>query len=287
MNTMKNAKIGIIGTGWVGGSYAKEFIARGFNPICYSLDQQYIANKEKIKNCDYVLIAVPSPTTPNGFDDSIVREAVKLVGKGKTAIIKSTVIPGTTNSIQAENPDIFVMHSPEFLTEVTANDDTMHPKRNIVGISKDNDEYRARAKEFLSFSANAPYNAICSATEAEFIKYARNCVGYIRIIFYNLLFDVAKKAGADWEKIREAIAMDPDNGPTYTQPVHKGGRGAAGNCFIKDYAAFTQYYEKMLDDKSGVEVLKSIEKKNLELLLKSKKDFELLKGVYGENIIKK
>jgi len=42
----------------------------------------------------------------------------------------------------------------------------------------------------------------------------------------------------------------------------------------------------MLDDKLGNEVLKSIEKKNLELLLKSKKDLQLLKGVYGENVIK-
>jgi len=281
-----NLKIGIIGTGWVGGSYAKEFISRGFEPICYSLEPEYVGNKEKIKECDYVLIAVPSPTTPNGFNDSIVREAVKLVGKGKTAIIKSTVIPGTTNSIQDENPDIFVFHSPEFLTEATAEQDTTHPKRNIVGIAKENEEYRARAEEFLSISAVAPYNTICSAVEAEFIKYARNCVGYIRIIFYNLMFDAATKVGADWEKIREAIAMDPDNGPTYTQPVHKGGRGAAGNCFIKDFAAFTQYYEKAVDDKLGNEILRSIEKKNLDLLLKSKKDFELLKGVYGEDIIK-
>lgn len=280
-----NLKIGIIGMGWVGGSYANDFIARGLRPICYSLENQYVNNKDKIKDCDYVLIAVPSPTTPTGFNDSIVREAVKLVGKGKTAIIKSTIVPGTTNSIQAENPDIFVMHSPEFLTEATANHDTTHPKRNIIGIPQENPEYRRRAEEFLSFSAVAPYNSICSATEAEFIKYARNCMGYIRIIFYNLLFDVATKAGANWDKISEAIAMDPDNGPTYTQPVHKGGRGAAGNCFIKDYAAFIQYYEKVLDDKMGNEIFRAIEKKNLELLIKSKKDFALLKGVYGEQII--
>lgn len=281
-----NLKIGIIGMGWVGGSYARDFIAKGFNPICYSLEHQYVGNKEKIKDCDYVLIAVPSPTTSNGFKDSIVRESVKLVGKGKVAVIKSTVVPGTTNSIQDENPDIFVIHSPEFLTEATANHDTSHPKRNIVGIPKDDIEYRKRAEEFLSFSSGAPYNTICSAIEAEFIKYARNCVGYIRIVFYNLLFDVATKAGADWEKIREAIAMDPDNGPTYTQPVHKGGRGAAGNCFIKDYAAFARYYEEMAGDEMGNKILKSIEKKNINLLTKSKKDIELLKGVYGEDIVK-
>lgn len=283
---LNSKKIGVIGTGWVGGNYAKDFTNRGIEPICYSLDPQYINNKEKIKECDFVLIAVPSPTTPAGFDDSIVREAIKLVGKGKTAIIKSTVLPGTTNSIQSENPDIFVFHSPEFLSEATALQDVAFPKRNIIGIPNDNQECHKRAEEFLSLSAPAPFNTICSAVEAEFIKYARNCVGYIRIIFYNLMYDLAIKKGANWEKIKEAIAADPDNGPTYTQPVHKGGRGAAGNCFIKDYAAFVKFYqEQMSDDVVGVNILKTIEKKNIDLLVESKKDFSLLKNIYGDEIV--
>jgi|GEM_PF-3546128 len=28
-------KIGIIGMGWVGGSYAKDFLTRGIEPVCY------------------------------------------------------------------------------------------------------------------------------------------------------------------------------------------------------------------------------------------------------------
>ena len=278
-------KIGIIGMGWVGGSYAKDFIARGFDPICYSLEKQYASNKEKIKGCDFVLIAVPSPTTPDGFDDSIVREAVKLVGKGKTAVIKSTVTPGVTNLIQKENPEIYVIHSPEFLSEASADYDASHPKRNIIGIPHDNAEYQRRAEDLLSILPVAPYNTICSSVEAEFIKYARNCMGYVRVVFYNLFYDAAIKEGADWEKIREAIAMDPDNGSTYTQPVHKGGRGASGSCFIKDYAAFVQYYKNFMKDDLGFEVFRTIEKKNIELLMKSKKDIELLKRIYGNGIV--
>jgi UDP-glucose 6-dehydrogenase len=83
---------------------------------------------------------------PEGFDDSIVREVIKLVGKGKVAVIKSTIIPGTAESIQKENKDIFVMHSPEFLTEVTAAYDAEHPDRNIIGIPIDNKEFREKAE---------------------------------------------------------------------------------------------------------------------------------------------
>jgi UDP-glucose 6-dehydrogenase len=70
--------------------------------------------------------------------------------------------------------------------------------------------------------------------------------------------------------------------PYYNQPVHKGGRGAGGNCFVKDMAAFRHLYEEILEDKSGAEVLKALEKKNVELLKESGKSEDIIKGVYGE-----
>src|SRR3989344_5672703 len=117
---MNKVKIGFIGHGVVGKNCADDFEARGHVVIRYAKEKPYHKNKNAIKDCDIVFIAVPTPTTPDGFDDSIVREALSLVGKGKIAVIKSTIVPGTTRSIQKENPDVFVMHSPEFLTESTA-----------------------------------------------------------------------------------------------------------------------------------------------------------------------
>jgi len=224
---------------------------------------------------------VPTPTTKDGFDNSIIKDVIKLVGKGKTAIIKSTIIPGTTNAIQAENPDIFVLHSPEFLTEASALHDASHPTRNIIGIPIDTHEFREKAEALLSVLPKAHYDIICSAREAELIKYARNCMGYMRVIFYNLLYDAAQNENANWEKIQEAISADPDNGPIYTFPLHKNGRGAAGHCFVKDFAAFANYYEEKVKDTLGSEILRDFEKKNIQLLTESKKDLDMLKGVYG------
>ena len=64
-----------------------------------------------------MFIAVPTPTTPEGFDDSILRGVLPLVKEGKTAVIKSTTVPGTVKRLQKDFPDIFVLHSPEFLSE--------------------------------------------------------------------------------------------------------------------------------------------------------------------------
>lgn len=280
---MINLSIGFIGQGWIGKNYANDFEARGYQVVRYGLEPEFLDNKEKISSCDIVFIAVPTPTTVEGFDDSIVREAVGLVGKGKVAVIKSTILPGTTQSIQKQYPDVFVLHSPEFLTESTASFDASNPQRNIIGIPLESEIYKEKAEQVMLVLPNAPYKKICGSIDAEIIKYGRNISGFFRVVFANILYDLTKNVGGDWNNIKEAMSADPDTGPTYLNPVHKSGRGAGGHCFIKDFAAFTETYKnKVVDDKLGIDVLKSLENKNIELLKTTQKDLDLLSGVYGD-----
>jgi len=275
-------KVGFIGQGWIGQNYADDFEKRGYEIIRYALEEPHVKNKEKIKECDIVFVAVPTPTSPEGFDDGVLRKAIKAVGAGKTVVIKSTILPGTTESIQEENPDIFVMHSPEFLREVSAGYDAAHPDRNIIGIPKDTDEYKKRAQDVLGILPKAPYEKICNAREAELVKYGGNCLLYFKVIFINMLYDVAVAGGADWSIVSEAMSADKRLGDTHMDPVHKSGRGAGGHCFVKDFAAFAKLYEEVVGDESGEKVLKALEDKNVDLLVNSKKDLELLEGVYGK-----
>lgn len=275
-------KIGFIGQGWVGKNYANDFENRGFEIVRYSLEDEYEGNKEKIKECDFVFIAVPTPTTPEGFDVSFVKQVIGLVGKGKVAIIKSTIIPGTTERLQKENPDIFVIHSPEFLREISAADDAAHPVRNIIGIPTTNEEYREKAKSILSILPKAPYELICSSKEAEIIKYANNSFLYFKVVFANILYDLVKESGMDWKVVKEAVTADPRMGNSHMEPIHFSGRGAGGHCFIKDFALFSKMYKDVVDNKRGSDLLEALEEKNKELLKESNKDLDLLKGVYGE-----
>lgn len=281
----KKQLIGFIGQGWIGRNYADDFEKRGFEVVRYGLEDPHIKNKHKIKDCDIVFVAVPTPTTPKGFSDKIVRDSMKLIGHGKIAVIKSTILPGTTESIQKDYPDIFVLHSPEFLTEATAAFDAANPKRNIVGVPVWSKEYKLKAQAVMGVLPKAPYEKICRSVDAEIIKYGRNISGFFRVIFANLLYDLSVEVGGDWSEIKHMMAADPDTGPTYLNPIHKSGRGAGGHCFIKDFAAFSLIYHDLVKgDKRGAAVLKSLENKNIELLKKSKKDLDLLQGVYGDSI---
>jgi len=280
---MKKMKVGFIGQGYVGKNYADDFEARGYHVVRYAKEKPYNKNKDAIKGCDVVFVAVPTPTTPKGYNSSIIRKVLPLVGVGKVAVLKSTILPGLTEKIQEEFPRIIVLNSPEFLSEATARHDASHPFVNIVGTTKETSEYKKAAKLIHSILPKAPKNFTVKSIEAEIIKYSHNCSGYTQIIFFNLMYGLSQKMGANWKNIEEAIKVDPFIPTRYASPVHKSGRGAGGRCFIKDFAALREIYRKMVADSSGVSVLKSMEKKNIELLRSSGKDVEILKSVYNIN----
>lgn len=275
-------RIGFIGQGWIGRHYADDFEERGYDVVRYGLEAQYRKNKKQINTCDIVFIAVPTPTTPQGFDSSALRDVIGLIGTGKTAVIKSTIVPGTTQSIQKENPDILVFHSPEFLVETTAAYDAAHPNRNIIGIPADRAVYRDKAREILNVLPDAPYEKIMNAHDAELVKYAGNCFLFTKVIYMNLLFDLVDGAGGDWENVRGALIHDPRIGISHTEPIHKSGRGAGGHCFIKDFEAFRHLYDHYAKDTPGSSVLRAQAEKNIQLLLDSRKDVDLLEAVYGD-----
>ena len=194
----KNLLIGFIGQGYIGKNYADDFEERGHKIIRYDVEENK-HNKDKIKDCDIVLIAVPTPTTPKGFDYSIIESVLPLVGKGKIAVIKSTIQVGTTKTLQTKFPDIIVMHSPEFLTEVSAPEDARHPDRNIIGITDlENKDLYAKAEQVMSTLAKAPYKLITTSNNAEMIKYGGNCWFYFKVVFMNILYDLVQKHDLDY-----------------------------------------------------------------------------------------
>ena len=73
---------------------------------------------------------------------------------------------------------------------------------------------------------------------------------------------------------------------SHMDPIHKSGRGAGGHCFIKDFSAFTEIYEKEVGDQAGINVLHALRDKNIDLMVNSNKDLDLLYGVYGDLVPK-
>jgi len=286
-------KIGFIGQGWIGKNLADHFEARGFDTVRFAKEEPYIKNEEALKEADIIFVAVPTPTTPSGFDDSILRNVLQYARKGQSIVVKSTILPGTTDKLAKENPHLYIFHSPEFLREASVRVDIDAPARNIVGIPSayiDDETWRARAEEVMGVLPYAPHNSICSAPEAELTKYGGNNFLYMKVVFMNMLHDLAEVHGARWDVIADNMKADPRIGTSHMQPVHqyahmdqKQGRGAGGHCFIKDFAGLRHHIEQVHpDDRETITLLRAFEAKNNRLLQDSEKDLDLLRGVYGD-----
>jgi len=276
-------EIGFIGQGYVGKNYADDFEKRGYRVVRYSLEEPYRANKEKIRSCEVVFIAVPTPTKPTGFDAGTVKEVLSLVGKKKIAVIKSTLVPGLTARFQREFPSITILFSPEFLSVKTAAHDAAHPFLNIIGLPKKTETHYKAARKVHSILPRAGKKLTCNSIDAELFKYAHNGNGFSQVLFYNMIYDLATALGADWNVIIEAAKANPFMSTKYANPFHKNGRGAGGFCFIKDFAALRMAYEDHVgNDVNGIRLLRALEAKNIDLLTSTGKDLDILKSVHGD-----
>ena len=282
-------KIGFIGQGFIGKHMADDFVARGHAVVRYALEEPYVGNRAAIADCALVFVAVPTPTTPAGFDDSILRDVLTVPAKGSTVVIKSTVTPGHTKRLQVDHPDLVVLHSPEFLREKQAAEDTAQPTRTIVGMPTDDAVHRAAAALVLQVLPPSPHQLVCDSTEAELIKYGGNCFLALKVVYMNMLYDIADAHNCNYEVVAGAMAADPRIGRSHMQVLdssgHIGaqvGRGAGGHCFPKDLAAFSAAYVRDVPtDTVGQALWQQVIDKNNTLLRASNKDRDLLAGIYG------
>jgi UDPglucose 6-dehydrogenase len=282
---MKKQIIGFIGQGWIGKNYADDFEDRGYQIVRYDIEK-YKKNKAKIKNCDIVFIAIPTPSSlRKGFDyvDVDINETLFKVIRddtkdGQIIVIKSTVMPGTTKILQDTFPHRYIIHSPEFLTEKTARYDVSNPSMNIVGYT---DISKCKAGDVMKILPCAPYEQMVDCNHSEMLKYMINCWFYMKVLTMNTFYDVAKAKELDYNKLIDMMGADKRVGRTHLVAEHQGGRGAGGHCFIKDFAAFRSLYGKNVRNKFyGDSLLHAAEEYNKYLLNNSGKDKELLEGVY-------
>ena len=256
----KDLKIGIIGVGMVGGSLKRYFEKQGKNVLAYDKGQN-LGSMGDVNQADIIFVCVPTPFDKDkGFDLSCVREVCGKITGEKIIVIKSTVLPGTTENFQKECPRHKFLFNPEFLTELTADQDMSYPDRQIIGYTKESYDV---AGDLLMILPLAPFDKIMPATEAELVKYFGNTWFAIKVVFANQMYDLCKKIGADYDTIMESASADKRIGRSHLEVIHKGYRGYGGKCLPKDIKALIQFA-----DANGVDLVlhKTAEEINSRLM---------------------
>jgi len=260
--------VGVMGLGMVGGALFRYFethrkLVPGETLIGYDPFKGY-DHLEALQKAELVFIAVPTPYLTGegevGFDLSYVRAAIGVLRDPKTVVIKSTVLPGTTEKLQEEFPQHKMLFNPEFLTEVTADQDMTYPDRQLIGTTEKS--YNV-ATDVMHLLPMAPFERVMRAREAEMVKYFGNTWFSTKVIFANQIYDICKAMDIDYDVVKEGAAADKRIGRSHLEVLHKGYRGYGGKCLPKDTRALIQ-----LGDKLGVEMalLKRVDELNNALI---------------------
>jgi UDPglucose 6-dehydrogenase len=255
-------RVGIIGVGNVGSA-----VRHGLTRIGHDVEVFDTKLPEtSIKNLlftETTFICVPTPQAADGTCDvSIVEQVVRELAEEKyrgLVTIKSTVEPGTTDRLQKKHPHLRFAFCPEFLRERAMYVDFVE-NHDVLIIGT----YDLRDAELLKevHGSLPKSHAVISPLEAEFAKYFSNVFNALRIVFANQFYDVVKAAGADYQKIKDAIVRHRNIHDVYLD-CNENFRGFGGACLPKDTSAFSQYAKKMLgkDDLSLFDGIVEINKR--------------------------
>jgi len=298
-------RISIVGTGYVGLCTGVGFAIRGFQVIASTHDSVkaalinegippfhepqlekllkkavsegylrcVIGREEAVLNSDVTFIAVGTPSQPDGsIDLKYIKDAAKEIGKAlakkdeyHVIVVKSTVIPGTTQNVVKTiieefsgkrcGLDFGLCMNPEFLREGSAMHDTLHPDRIVIG------EYDKRSGDVLqSLFENFYENEIppiirTNLPTAEMIKYTNNSFLATKISFINQIANICQLTpGTDVKIVAKAIGLDERINPRFLG----AGLGFGGSCFPKDVKALIAYSKKLGYEPSLLEAVMKI-----------------------------
>ncbi len=272
-------KVCVIGAGYVGLATGVMFAKLGHHVVCADIDDSRVnaVNRGKlpfhepplekelakavkqgklvatsdsatsVADSEVVFICVQTPSLPSGrIDIRPVKAASKVVGKAlkrspsrKLVVMKSTVVPTTTDSVvkplleklsgKTAGDGFGLCMNPEFLQEGSALKDSMEPSRIVIGADdkRSGDEL---ARLYRKIKAPQVRTDIRSA---EMIKYASNVFLATKISYANEMADLCVRLGIDSEPVLKAAGMDPRIGGLFLKP----GLGFGGSCLPKDVKA--------------------------------------------------
>lgn len=302
-------KVSVIGTGYVGLVSGVCLASRGNHVTCVDVDSNKVASinngippiheegledllkqviadgsfnasidlESAVRNTDLTLLAVGTPFDGEHIDLSYIETASQQIGKAlksksefHTVVVKSTVVPGTTENVVGKilseysdreiGAQLGLGMNPEFLREGEAVTDFMNPDRIVIG-AVDQTTSEAMHQMYAEFPDVDKLET--SPRTAEMIKYTANSLLATLISFSNEIGNLcASISDVDIEEVMQGVWLDKRFSPLLNEQhddlIRSGGNnksrcipgmtsylragcGFGGSCFPKDVSALIAY----------------------------------------------
>ena len=243
--------VGVVGLGFVGGAIKDVLSAYGCDVVGYDKFKES-DSKELLLKTDLVFLCLPTVYSERAksYDKAALKETCAWLQEENytgTVLIKCTVEPGTTDELSHACPDLNLVHNPEFLTTATASADFAAQDHVVLGAS-------ACAYPGSLDCATAFYRkhfptariSTCTCIESETMKIFANSFYAVKIQFFNEMYSLCEKTGADYNAVRDMIVKNGWVNPMHTNvPGTDGQLSYGGLCFPKDTNALLQLMKEL------------------------------------------
>jgi len=241
--------IGIIGQGFVGNA-VRIGMQHVFDIKTYDKDPSKTSTVncigDIVKSTDITFICVPTPMKKTGECDltilhaalqEVQNEVIAYDKKNYIVVIKSTIPPGTTVSLNDMYHELNIVFNPEFLTEANSIEDYRNQNRIVLGGQRN---ATTIVKRYFERAFPKVPIIKTSSTIAEMIKYVTNTFLAMKVSFANEMYQICQGLDIDYDKVIEYARYDERLGNTHwSVPGPDGDFGFGGHCFPKDIAALT------------------------------------------------
>jgi len=270
-----DAKVGIIGIGYVGAALAKTVVSAGFQTLGYDTNAEKLASvnhelfvgshsASELENCDVICICVPTPLGVDkkpdlSFLDRASSDVSKFKKRDQLIIVESTVAPGTLRKhtlpiLEAtgrkQGQDFYLAISPERVNPGDTHFNLQNTPKIVGGL----DEISSKLASTF-YSKFVEEVVVTSSTEiAEFAKVLENTFRLVNISLINELNFYAKSIGIDMWEVINAAATKP-----FAFMPHYPGPGVGGHCIPVDPVYL---YEEAKNKGVGLNILGSAIKVN-------------------------
>ena len=247
-------RIGIIGAGFVGSAMLESFRRHGIAPVVYDKGKALGAAEDCLA-CDILFLALPTPcpaaSAPTRgvdgdksteYDLSAVHEVCAYLCVRRfegLVVLKSTLVPGTTEMLAGRYAPLRLMHNPEFLSTATAARD-FHEQAHIVLGHLPNVSREAVAPLCRMYRQFYPRAALslCSSRESEMMKIGCNAFYAVKVQFFNEIYALCRRQGIDYGKVRALMLGNDWIHEMHTRvPGTDGSLSYGGMCLPKDARA--------------------------------------------------
>lgn len=244
-------KLGIIGLGAVGTANKEGFEYLGHEILVH--DIKLDTSIQNVLSAEIVFLCVPTPQSDDGScDTSIIESVISELDennyKGIIAI-RSTVVPGFTQSMIEKFNNLTICFVPEFLRERCATDDFIHNHKLLAVGTHDIWVYRKVVRCHADLPENIEH---LTPNEAEVLKYFNNVYAALRVTFANNMFEICEKLDCDYNTIKNAYIKTGKATDMYLD-VNSNLRGYGGMCLPKDTIAIASLMKKLDIDLSLIQ----------------------------------